>query len=267
VIALKNGGEEPLTWAMGGIPGWVSASATGGSLSIGQQDSVSLLIKGQDLSSRVHSFTAMLTYDHPDNPTNSLPVTVYLMVNQAPQLTVDIDDVQVPFTSASISIDLTKHFTDPDGDSLSFAYAISNETTGTFALIENIMTFEPLSVGSVNVTVTAEDDSKSKTSMFFEIKVSTVTASDPDFSDLDVQVAPNPFTQAVTFQYWMERPGDVSLVITDINGRTISRLLNERQPAGHQQVQYEADAAAKGFYFYHLTVDGKVAGRGKIVRN
>jgi subtilisin family serine protease len=267
VIALENGGEEPLTWTMAGIPGWVSASATGGSLDVGQQDSVFLLIKGENLSSRVHSFTAMLTYNHPDNATISLPVTVYLVLNQAPKLTVDIDDVQLPFTSESISIDLTKHFTDPDGDSLSFTYAISNDITGTFTLNESILSFEPLSVGSVNVTLTAEDDSKSKTSMFFEIKVSTVTALELDFPDLDVQVSPNPFTRALTFQYWMEKAGDVSLVITDINGRKISELLNEHQHAGYQQVRYEADVAAKGFYFYHLTIDGKVAGRGKILRN
>jgi subtilisin family serine protease len=267
VIALENDGEEQLTWAISGIPGWVSASATDGSLDVGQQDSVLLLIKGENLSSRVHSFTAMLTYNHPDNATISLPVTVYLLPNQAPKLTVDIDDVQLPFISESISIDLTKHFTDPDGDSLSFTYAISNEITGSFTLNKSILTFEPLSVGSVNVTVTAEDDSKSKTSMFFEIKVSTVTALDLDFPDLDVQVFPNPFTRVVTFQYWMEKAGDVSLVITDINGRTISELLNEHQHAGHQQVRYDTDAAAKGFYFYHLTIDGRIAGRGKILRN
>jgi hypothetical protein len=65
----------------------------------------------------------------------------------------------------------------------------------------------------------------------------------------------------------MKKPGEVSLIITDINGRNIAEVVSEYQHGGHQEVYYEPVDAARGFYFYHLTIGGKVAGSGKILRN
>jgi hypothetical protein len=67
---------------------------------------------------------------------------------------------------------------------------------------------------------------------------------------------PNPFNPTTTIQYTLQKSGRVSLVVTDIYGRALRRLLDSSfQEAGSHQVQFDARRLPSGVYFYRLIAD------------
>ncbi len=65
---------------------------------------------------------------------------------------------------------------------------------------------------------------------------------------------PNPFNPATAIAFELPRPARVQLVIFDVNGREVARLIdNEVLAEGRHVRQWEARAQASGVYFYRLT--------------
>jgi hypothetical protein len=72
---------------------------------------------------------------------------------------------------------------------------------------------------------------------------------------------PNPFNPATTIPYSIDRAAHVTLAIYDVGGRAVTRVVDERLPAGDYEARWDGrdDAGrfvASGVYFYRLTVDG-----------
>jgi hypothetical protein len=71
---------------------------------------------------------------------------------------------------------------------------------------------------------------------------------------------PNPFNPSTTISYTLDVPSFVELSIFDLQGREITRLVNERRDAGGHAVQWnvahvrEGAGAASGIYFCRLRV-------------
>jgi hypothetical protein len=63
---------------------------------------------------------------------------------------------------------------------------------------------------------------------------------------------PNPFNSATNIEFALPRDGQVSLVIFDILGREVERLVDEPRRAGLHRVSWRADRAASGVYFVRL---------------
>lgn len=63
---------------------------------------------------------------------------------------------------------------------------------------------------------------------------------------------PNPFNPVTQIKYSIPHPGEVSLVIYDLMGEEVSRLVNENQPAGTYSKIWDASSFASGIYFYRL---------------
>jgi hypothetical protein len=66
---------------------------------------------------------------------------------------------------------------------------------------------------------------------------------------------PNPFNPSTVIRYDIPQAGPVSLIVHDINGREVARLVNEIEPAGRYEVRFDAGRArnggiASGVYFY-----------------
>jgi hypothetical protein len=71
---------------------------------------------------------------------------------------------------------------------------------------------------------------------------------------------PNPFNSATEIEFSLPRSGLVSLVIYDIQGREVRRLLEGSSSAGRQKIIWDGTdnnrgEAASGIYFYRLTTD------------
>jgi hypothetical protein len=63
---------------------------------------------------------------------------------------------------------------------------------------------------------------------------------------------PNPFNSTTNIEFALPRDGQVSLVIFDIMGREVERLVDEPRRAGLHRALWRADRAASGTYFVRL---------------
>ena len=63
---------------------------------------------------------------------------------------------------------------------------------------------------------------------------------------------PNPFSKTATLEYWLEKSGHVTLVIYDLLGREVKKLIDQKQGPGSYHVTIEGDELAMGFYITRL---------------
>jgi hypothetical protein len=81
---------------------------------------------------------------------------------------------------------------------------------------------------------------------------------------------PNPFNPTTTIAYDLPERAGVNLVIYDVGGREVRRLVGETQPHGHYEVTWDGrnasgDPAASGVYFYKLAAGEFVQTRKMIL--
>ena len=65
---------------------------------------------------------------------------------------------------------------------------------------------------------------------------------------------PNPFNPETTIKYGLPQSGDVSLIIYNITGHEVIRLVNNNQLGGTHTVTWDASNFSSGIYFYRLQV-------------
>jgi hypothetical protein len=264
-IVLRNIGHTEIDWKVSGIPDLLTISEESGLLDRNSEKAISLNVDGSKLTNQVLSFTLSFEYGDPENTTIDLPVSVKLKLNQAPKVIMNIDDQEVMTFGDPINFDLKTIFNDPDGDSLQFSFETNTSDAGTFRQAMNLVTFTPLKSGTVNVILSAEDTYNSKTSTFFKIDVSSVTGTSALHDYVPVTNSPNPFDKETFFTYQLEKRANVNLVIRDTNGRVVGQPVDGEQPAGVHQVLFN-DELVSGLYLYHLVINGRVTGSGKMVR-
>ena len=108
----------------------------------------------------------------------------------------------------------------------------------------------------VSLTVTGSGGEDAKTRNGYII-TSEVTGADnsiykfPDRFAL-MQNYPNPFNPATTIKYCLSEDGPVRLILTDLKGREILRLVEDDQGVGWHTVEFFADDLASGMYVYQL---------------
>jgi hypothetical protein len=76
---------------------------------------------------------------------------------------------------------------------------------------------------------------------------------------------PNPFNPSTTISYDLPDDGRVSMVIYDVVGREVARLIDRKMPAGRHEIRWNGltsggQPAASGLYLYRLrahTAGGK----------
>ena len=66
---------------------------------------------------------------------------------------------------------------------------------------------------------------------------------------------PNPFNSTTTIKYELPEAAFVSLIIYDVLGREVKRLVNEEKPAGKYTVQFDAGNLSSGVYLYKISFD------------
>lgn len=69
---------------------------------------------------------------------------------------------------------------------------------------------------------------------------------------------PNPFTQHTTIEYTLREDSPVTLQISDITGRLVRQLLDEKQAKGVHQVTFDARNLPAGLYLGKLRVGDEV---------
>ena len=71
---------------------------------------------------------------------------------------------------------------------------------------------------------------------------------------------PNPFNPVTTIDYALPSRSEVSLIIFDLRGREVARLVDEEKPVGLHSARWDASNVASGIYLYRLTADSPAGG-------
>ncbi|MEZ4821324.1 MAG: T9SS type A sorting domain-containing protein [Ignavibacteria bacterium] len=67
---------------------------------------------------------------------------------------------------------------------------------------------------------------------------------------------PNPFNPTTKIDYELPYDGKVSILLYDISGREVAKLVNEVKTAGYYTVQFNGANLASGMYFYRINAEG-----------
>ena len=68
---------------------------------------------------------------------------------------------------------------------------------------------------------------------------------------------PNPFNPVTQIDFALPDDGYTKLIIYDLRGREIARLVDKNLSAGYHHVKWNAAESASGIYFYRLEVTGR----------
>ncbi len=66
---------------------------------------------------------------------------------------------------------------------------------------------------------------------------------------------PNPFNPTTNIEFELRKNTKVELAIFDVQGKLVSRLLNEKKTAGKHSINFDAGNFATGIYIYNLKKD------------
>jgi hypothetical protein len=67
---------------------------------------------------------------------------------------------------------------------------------------------------------------------------------------------PNPFNPMCNVQFSMYKAGNVRLVVYDVQGREVQKLVNEKLNAGTYEVKFDGSMLSSGVYFYRMATEG-----------
>jgi hypothetical protein len=76
---------------------------------------------------------------------------------------------------------------------------------------------------------------------------------------------PNPFNPTTKISYTLPRDADVSLVVFDVLGREVLKLMSGVQPAGRYEVTFDARDLPSGLYLYRLEAGGFVETKSMVL--
>ena len=66
---------------------------------------------------------------------------------------------------------------------------------------------------------------------------------------------PNPFNPVTQIKFDLPRETSTKLIVYDINGQELVKLVDRSLPAGSYQIVFDASALSSGTYFYNITAD------------
>jgi len=168
---------------------------------------------------------------------------------------------QKPFTKESILTDL------PDITGIAYFFTkdefisdttfITNFTPNDSVDVIFIADLSALSIDSAyNMHVYVLDENGLK-SLSYTHEVTVVATGIDELAlllkkyDLS-QNYPNPFNPVTTIKYQLTKNGEVQLMIYNINGQLVEKLISEYQEAGYYTVQWDASGFSSGVYFYRI---------------
>ena len=102
-----------------------------------------------------------------------------------------------------------------------------------------------------------DDNGSSSGSVYLYTGFAAAVAVENEEVDLPVEFVlsqnyPNPFNPETKIWYSLPHSGDVNLIIYNILGKEVARLVDGNMPAGEHTVLWNASNFASGIYFYRL---------------
>lgn len=112
---------------------------------------------------------------------------------------------------------------------------------------------------AVDKGIVPEYSTKPDTGYFELVYDPTVSVEIVDNKIIDYELMqnyPNPFNPITNIEYSVKEEGNVELVIYDVLGKVVVKLVDERKQAGNYSSQFDASKLSSGIYFYSLRVNG-----------
>ncbi|MDG5815005.1 CotH kinase family protein [Chitinispirillales bacterium ANBcel5] len=116
----------------------------------------------------------------------------------------------------------------------------------------------------LKITFDEQSMGSSGNNRFDNITLEGVSVSEPVLPDEPTgltlyQNYPNPFSNSTTIRFFLPEPSTARLIIYDLRGRVVARLLNESLDEGTHEVVWNSRNSASGVYIYRLVYNGKSA--------
>lgn len=90
---------------------------------------------------------------------------------------------------------------------------------------------------------------QAKTGSVFKAHTGAVSLTESNLNSLTIQAYPNPFDQVTTISYVLTRPSQVSLQISDAEGKLIHQLVSGHyEEAGRHSVEWKTGTIPAGTY-------------------
>ncbi|HKI88255.1 MAG TPA: T9SS type A sorting domain-containing protein [Draconibacterium sp.] len=86
----------------------------------------------------------------------------------------------------------------------------------------------------------------------------------PEVSLFKLKIYPNPFIQTVTVDYELPEDAKVTIVVSDILGRKVEKLVDKAQKAGNYTAEFKENGASF-VYFITTFIDGKIVNSKKLI--
>jgi hypothetical protein len=67
---------------------------------------------------------------------------------------------------------------------------------------------------------------------------------------------PNPSNPITTIRFALKKPGPTTLIVYDMLGKEVARLIDREMPRGNHHVSFDASGLASGVYIYQLESRG-----------
>ncbi len=93
------------------------------------------------------------------------------------------------------------------------------------------------------------------------------TKIEPILADLESRVYPNPFMDFIHVDFALDRPGDLSLILYDINGRERARIIDDiPYAAGSYTKEWNSSGLPGSIYLLVLKINGETVSIQKVVK-
>lgn len=172
----------------------------------------------------------------------------------APQVSVPFDDITLKPGGESVIFHLDEHFSDEDGEYLTYSVAVSEENIVNLELDEELLTITSVGEGSVIVSVTAHDTSGESVTAEFNVSVgdgSAPVTGDGEFAS----VYPNVVTDSFELTLAVDAVAELRLI------NPLGHVVMKESVQLSQGVPYEIDmeGRAAGTYVLEVKAAGQTA--------
>jgi len=110
-------------------------------------------------------------------------------------------------------------------------------------------------IGQPAIGISSTQSNTLISGFWYEVLTSTNAEKENDFLPGKFQLEqnyPNPFNPSTIIRYGLPKTTNVKLEVFDITGQIIEKLVDEEQPAGYYEINFNAQQLASGMYFYRI---------------
>ena len=157
------------------------------------------------------NYAAVLTATDSYGASSTLELPYTILPNRAPSIVKDIENMILTFMGEKVTIDMSEHIQDPDGEQLKFDINISDRNILHINPSGNTLHVTALGYGNCDVTIVASDSRGESCTLTFSVLI-----KDPSSS---LEVYPNPVTDFLNVRTGEEM--DTRIRITGPAGQTI----------------------------------------------